>query len=137
MWINILFVALLVLGTVFVFNRQTPSSQDKWLDETKKHSFDGLFEYVKIKLNDMTKTNIQSMGLSKERYEREIFKRSELITSLRRCVYGSLKDKEYVKDVIYTILKDSYVTAENIDYFLPFNYLGRLSAVDKFDILLY
>ncbi len=137
MIINILTILLLVLGTVIYFRLKAPSSQERWLYEAEKYTLDGVLTYVKHRINELTRTNIVGMGLSGEAYRREIFKRSELRTALRRCVYGSLQDKQYVKDIIYDLLIDSYIDETTIDQVIPFNYINRLSVVDKFDVILY
>ncbi len=137
MIINIVTILLLVLGTIIYFRLKSPSSEERWLYEAEKYTMDSVLSYIKHRINDLTRTNIVGMGLSGEAYRREIFKRSELRTALRRCVYGSLQDKQYVKDIIYDLLVDSYIDEKTIDQVIPFNYVNRLSVIDKFDIILY
>ncbi len=116
---------------------RSPSSSEMWMSEVQKYTFEGIYDYVKQSINSRTKSNIEAMGLSSEAYKRELYKRSELITALRRCVYGSTKDKQFVKDVIYDILMESYINEETIEQIIPFSSLNRLSIIDQFDIILY
>ncbi len=134
---SVITIIVLIILSLYLLLRRKPSSKENWINQTQKYSFDGIFEYVKTEINEMTKSSIGDMGLSKEAYQRELYKRSELITSLRRCVYGSARDKQFVKAVIVDILKNSYLKADNIEQFLPFNNSVRLNANDKFDIILY
>ncbi len=137
MLLNILTIVILIIATAWYFRSQSSSSRERWISEAEKYTYNSVLEYVKQAINDMTRTNIDSLGLSKEAHDREIFKRSELITALRRCVYGSLQDKQYVKDIIYDILVDSYIDENTINQVIPFDYVNRLSVIDKFDIILY
>ncbi len=129
-------ISLLIIS-LFLIIRQRPSSKERWINQAEKYSFRGLLEYVKLELNEMTRSTISDIGLSAEAKQRELYKRSELINALRRSVYGGSRDKHYVKAVIVDILANSYVNAQNIDSFIAFNNSGRLSAMDKFDIILY
>ncbi len=137
MLLNIITIAILIIATIIYFRSRSSTSRERWIREAEQYSFDSVLQYVKQTINEMTRTNIDSLALSKEAYDREIFKRSELITALRRCVYGSLQDKQYVKEIIYDILVDSYLDEQSINQIIPFNYINRLSAIDKFDIVLY
>ncbi len=137
MLLNGIAVVILILITAGYFRSQSSSSREQWINEAEKYTYQHVLAYVKQAINDMTRTNIDSLGLSKEAYDREIFKRSELIMALRRCVYGSLQDKQYVKDIIYDILIESYIDEKNINQIIPFDYVNRLSVIDKFDIILY
>ncbi len=137
MLLNTLTIVILIFLTIWYFKSRSSSSRERWINEAEKYTYRHVLEYVKQAINDMTRTNIDSLGLSKEAYDREIFKRSELITALRRCVYGSLQDKQYVKDIIFDILVDSYIDEHNINQIIPFDYVNRLSVIDKFDIVLY
>ncbi len=137
MILNIATIGILILGTILFFHSKSTTSRERWIREAERYTFESVLQYVKQTINEMTRTNIDSLALSKEAYEREIFKRSELITALRRCVYGSLQDKQYVKEIIYDILIDSYLDEQSINQIISFDYVNRLSVIDKFDIVLY
>ncbi len=134
---TVITILCLLLLSLFLLLRKRPSSQDVWISAAQKYTFLGIYDYVKTEINEMTRSSIGDMGLSSDAYQRELYKRSELITSLRRCVYGSVRDKQFVKSVIFDILKNSYLNTENIDKIIAFNNAVRLTAGDKFDIILY
>ncbi len=135
--LNILTIGILAIITVLYFRSKSSTSRERWIREAEQYTFESVLQHVKQEINEMARTNIDNLALSKEAYDREIFKRSELITALRRCVYGSLQDKQYVKEIIYDILVDSYLNEKNINQIIPFDYGNRLSPIDKFDIVLY
>lgn len=134
---NIITLLALLAISALVLKMRAPSSKELWMNEAHQYSFEGIYDYVKASVQERTRTNLEGMGLSKEAYQRELYKRSELITSLRRCVFGSTKDKQFVKDVIYDILANSFLDEDKIDAIIPFGSPSRMSTTDRFDILLY
>ncbi|MCK8060832.1 MULTISPECIES: Flp pilus assembly complex ATPase component TadA [unclassified Fusibacter] len=136
--ISVLILTLaLSVFTYFVFFSSSRASSETWLVEAEKYTVSGVLEMVKQSINNMTKTNLDVAGLSTEAYKRELSKRSELMSALKRCVHGSIKDKRFVKDVIFDILDNSYITESTIDDVIPFTSAQRLSVIDQFDILLH
>lgn len=111
-----------------------PSSYSKQQD---KYSFDVLVRFIKDAINDMTRTNLYELGLTEEEFKRRLNKRSALKKALKNCSYGSLVDKEYVKDFIRDILSSSYLTSQTINHVIHFERPSFLSIQDKFEILLH
>ena len=78
-------------------------------------------EFVKKRLNEITKVNLYDIGLSEEELKRRKQKKYELKKALKGCTYGDVNDKKYVKELIYDLLQKEYgVTEENISKSIPF-----------------
>ena len=128
-----------IIGLLLYFERQSGQGTvgKKVINDTAKYQLDQLTIYVKDAINDLTRTNLYELGLSDEAFKRRLNKRSELKKALKNCTYGSVHDKEYVKDFILDLLKKEYVTPKTVDQILPFTRPQFLSSQDKFEILLY
>ncbi|KEO82782.1 Flp pilus assembly complex ATPase component TadA [Tumebacillus flagellatus] len=140
-WINILLiVAVLLLVGVFVFFKLTEKKDlpDKKVTDERKFTLDALTEYVKRTLHEMTNSNLYDLGLSAEEFRRRKNKRAELKKALKGCTSGDINDKNYVKFFIFDLLLKTYgLNDTNINLVIPFEDRQRLTAQDKFEILLY
>lgn len=77
-------------------------------------------------------------GLNQAEIEQRLRSKNELRKALRNCVYGDRAAKTYVKDFIKDILIKKYkISNENIDEIISFYHVSKLTAQDKFEILLY
>ena len=95
-------------------------------------------EFVKKRLDEITKINLYDIGLSEEELKRRKNKKYELKKALKGCTYGDVNDKKYVKELIFDLLEKEYGVSEtNISKAIPFDIPSLLTAQDKFDILLY
>ena len=95
-------------------------------------------EFVKKRLDEITKVNLYDIGLSEEELKRRKNKKYELKKALKGCTYGDVNDKKYVKELIFDLLAKEYgVTETNISKAIPFDIPSLLTAQDKFDILIY
>ncbi|NJD01831.1 MAG: pilus assembly protein CpaF [Ruminiclostridium sp.] len=93
--------------------------------------------YVSATIDEVTKKGISDAGLTPEEYEKRENKRKRLQQSLKDCTYGSVPDKQFVKDFISDLLEKAYgIDKSNIDLIISFNKDEYLTAIDKFDILL-
>ncbi len=99
--------------------------------------FEVLLEKVKTEINDTMRKDLMKKGMSKESYERSLRNRSKFIDALKKCKFGSDSDKQFVKDVIYEIIRTRLITESTINSIIEFDTPIKMSAVDKFDILLY
>lgn len=71
-------------------------------------------------------------------YENRHEARQELLLqALRRCTYGALPDKAYVKSVISEIIEHPDLEQERVLSLLPFESPSLLSPMDCFDALLF
>ncbi len=97
-----------------------------------------MIEFVKRRLDEITKINLYDIGLSEEELKRRKNKKYELKKALKGCTYGDVNDKKYVKELIYDLLAKEYGVDEiNISTAIQFDSPSLLTAQDKFDILLY
>lgn len=102
-----------------------------------QYKLESIVEYVKEAINEITRTNLYELGLEAEEFKKRLNKRSELKKALRNCTFGSLEDKEYVKDFIFEVLQKNYIKEKDINLVIPFNQGNRLTPQDKFEILVY
>jgi len=106
--------------------------------DDKTYTIDMMVEYVKKRLDEITKINLYDIGLSEEELKRRKNKKYELKKALKGCTYGDVNDKKYVKELMFDILQREYgVTESNISKAISFDIPSLLTAQDKFDILIY
>ncbi len=106
--------------------------------DDKTYTIEKMTEFVKKRLDEITKINLYDIGLSEEELKRRKNKKYELKKALKGCTYGDVNDKKYVKELIFDILQKEYgVTESNISKAIPFDIPSLLTAQDKFDILIY
>lgn len=138
--INILYIliliSILIMITMFAIIKTKGTSNYDSI-ELDKNTIEGLLEIIKSEFNDLSRSSLDERGLSPILYERNLKMRTQLMYSLKRCVYGSINDKQYVKDVIYDILNKKYVNEENVDEIVNFTNPSLLSYQDMFDIIIY
>lgn len=136
----ILVVIGLAVGLLYYYVKK---KKDEKVEETidvdeKTYTLDKMKDFVKKRLNEITKVNLYDIGLSEEELKRRKNKKYELKKALKGCTYGDVHDKKYVKELIYDILEKEYeVTETNISKAIPFDIPSLLTAQDKFDILIY
>ena len=133
-------VVLLVAGyTVFYIIKKKKNAQveEKINVDDKTYTIEMMIEFVKKRLDEITKINLYDIGLSEEEIKRRKNKKYELKKALKGCTYGDVNDKRYVKELIYDLLEKEYgVTETNISKAIPFDIPSLLTAQDKFDILI-
>ena len=106
--------------------------------DDKTYTLDMMKEFVKKRLDEITKVNLYDIGLSEEELKRRKNKKYELKKALKGCTYGDVNDKKYVKELIYDLLATEYgVDETNVSQAIPFDTPSLLTAQDKFDILIY
>ena len=106
--------------------------------DDKTYTLDVMKEFVKKRLDEITKVNLYDIGLSEEELKRRKNKKYELKKALKGCTYGDVNDKKYVQELIFDLLSSEYgVDETNISKAIPFDIPSLLTAQDKFDILIY
>ena len=106
--------------------------------EDKAFTVEGMIDFVKSRLDEITKVNLYDVGLSEEELKRRKAKKYELRKALKGCTYGDVNDKKYVKELIFDLLSKEYgVNEANISRAINFDTPSLLSPQDKFDILIY
>ncbi|MFB5679169.1 pilus assembly protein CpaF [Paenibacillus terreus] len=135
--IGILLTALLSYLIYKLRHPQAMRKEKKKPEDMERYSIKQMTQYIKDKFNEMTGANLYDLALDLEDFNRQKHMRTELKAALKGCNSGDLYDKMYVKDLIYDLLiRDYGMNERNADYVLPFDEPGKLTARDKFDILM-
>lgn len=88
--------------------------------------------------NQILRSNVLESRLNKTEVEKRIRHKKQLRTALRECAYGNSKSKIFVKDYMKELFLNKFqITKETINQVLPFDQRNKLSAQDKFEIMLY
>lgn len=136
--INILYaIVLLATMSLLFLLFQKKQEVPKAIEEKANVDIYDLIDYVKSEINKSMRSNLKNIGLSEEAYKRQLRNRSKFMEALKKCIWGSDNDKEYVKDVIFDILRNGYINEEIMNSVISFENPIKLTAIDKFDILLY
>ena len=136
--ILIIFV-LAIVGMLYMLNKKKNAQVEQVVEkDDKTYTLDKMRDYVKKRIDEITKINLYDIGLSEEELKRRKNKKYALKKALKGCTYGDVNDKKYVKELISDILSKEYgVDETNISDAIPFDMPSLLTAQDKFDILIY
>ena len=143
MIVNIILSVLVLLIAMYVIYRNIKKKKEAEVEkqievDDKTYTIDMMIEFVKKRLDEITKINLYDIGLSEEELKRRKNKKYELKKALKGCTYGDVNDKKYVKEIIYDLLLQEYgVDETNISKSIPFDIPSLLTPQDKFDILIY
>ena len=134
-------VVILVAGIFIYFHTKAKKNAEivtKIDVDDQTYTLKQMMDFVKRRLDEITKINLYDIGLSEEELKRRKAKKYELKKALKGCTYGDVNDKKYVKELMYDLLSKEYgVTEMNISKAIPFDVPSLLSSQDKFDILIY
>lgn len=138
----ILIVVVIAIAGYAVYHsikkKQTAEVEVQVDVDDKTYTIEKMIEFVKKRLDEITKINLYDIGLSEEELKRRKNKKYELKKALKGCTYGDVNDKKYVKELIFDLLEKEYgVTESNVSKAIPFDIPSLLTAQDKFDILIY
>ncbi len=141
MWIDALLISVILLITgslIFKSLRLKEEETSKSEEEEDRLSLEKITEFVKEEFNELLKSNIYMMNLSREEYSKRVTQRAQLRRALKHCAYGDLNSKEYIKSYIRDMLVNSYeIQEDNIDKAISFENSYNLTGQDKFEICLY
>ena len=126
-------------GIMYFLKEKKEAPTDTKMDvDDKTYTIEKMQQFIKKRLDEITKVNLYDIGLSEEELKRRKNKKYELKKALKGCTYGDVNDKKYVKELIYDLLAKEYdVNEANISKAIPFDIPSLLTPQDKFDILLY
>ena len=134
-------VVLIIGGVALIFwlkNKQNAEVVQEIEKDDKTYTLEKMRDYVKKRLDEITKINLYDIGLSEEELKRRKNKKYALKKALKGCTYGDVNDKKYIKELIYDMLYNEYgVNETNVSKAIPFDVPSLLTAQDKFDIILY
>lgn len=143
MFLNII-ITIAILGVAFAIitkkikDMQNAKVVENVVVDDKTYTLEKMIDFVKRRLDEITKVNLFDLGLSEEELKRRKNKKYELKKALKGCTYGDVNDKKYVKELIYDLLSKEYgVDETNVSKAIPFDVPSLLTAQDKFDIILY
>ena len=99
--INILLILLVfivgALLVIYYINKNKNAEVEKEVDQDDQtYTLDKMREYVKKRLDEITKVNLYDIGLSEEELKRRKNKKYALKKALKGCTYGDINDKKYV-----------------------------------------
>ena len=142
MFFNYLLIGILVIGLLvfigYLFSKSDSSVVQDVQKEGRIYSVERMTEFIKARMDEITRTNLYDIGLSEDELKRRKNKKYELKKALKNCTYGDVNDKKYVKELIFDLLHREYgVNQVNITNAIDFDNPDKLSTNDKFDILLY
>ena len=141
MTILLCIVVFIIGGMALIFwlkNKQNEEVEQEIEKDDKTYTLEKMRDYVKKRLDEITKINLYDIGLSEEELKRRKSKKYALKKALKGCTYGDINDKRYVKELISDLLSKEYgVDETNISKAIPFDVPSLLSAQDKFDIIIY
>ena len=143
MILNIVLILAVVLVFVYLVYRNVQKKKNEEVEklvdvDDQTYTLQKMTEYIKKRLDEITKINLYDLGLTEEELKRRKNKKYELKKALKGCTYGDVNDKKYVKELIYDILSKEYgVDETNISKSIPFDIPSLLTAQDKFDIIIY
>ena len=139
--IVLIIVVLAIAGyaVFYVIKKKKNAEVEATLNvDDKTYTIEMMTDFVKRRLDEITKINLYDIGLSEEELKRRKNKKYELKKALKGCTYGDVNDKRYVKELIYDLLEKEYgVTETNISKAIPFDIPSLLTPQDKFDILIH
>ena len=138
--IILILMVLIIFGILVYYVIKKNKNAQEEIQEVDEKSFtlDEMLEFIKQRLDEITKVNLYDIGLSEEELKRRKAKKYELRKALKGCTYGDVNDKKYVKELIYDLLYKEYGVNEiNISKAIPFDVPSLLTAQDKFDIIIH
>ena len=137
--LTIVVLVVAVLAVFYYIKKKKNQEVETTINvDDKTYTLDVMKEFVKRRLDEITKVNLYDIGLSEEELKRRKNKKYELKKALKGCTYGDVNDKKYVQELIYDLLSSEYgVDETNISKAIPFDIPSLLTAQDKFDILIY
>ena len=138
----ILIVAVIGIAILVIYYYINAKKKAEVVDvidvDDQTYTLSKMIEFVKRRLDEITKINLYDIGLSEEELKRRKNKQYELKKALKGCTYGDVNDKKYVKELIYDLLSKEYGVDEmNISKSIPFDAPSLLTPQVKFDILIY
>ena len=140
---NILLMIVVIIsavaGLIYWLNKNKNAEVEQEIERDEKtYTLETMKNYIKKRLDEITKVNLYDIGLSEEELKRRKNKKYALKKALKGCTYGDVNDKRYVKELISDLLAKEYgVNESNISSAIPFDMPSLLTSQDKFDILIY
>ena len=133
---NILLVIVVLVAAIgaivyYIKKKEKEPVEEEIVKEDKTYDLEQMQDFVKKRLDEITKVNLYDIGLSEEELKRRKNKKYELKKALKGCTYGDVNDKKYVKELIFDLLSQEYgINETNISKAIPFD-VPSLLRVNK------
>ena len=106
---NILLVIVVLVAAIgaivyYIKKKEKEPVEEEIVKEDKTYDLEQMQDFVKKRLDEITKVNLYDIGLSEEELKRRKNKKYELKKALKGCTYGDVNDKKYVKELIFDLL---------------------------------
>ena len=142
MFFNYLLISIIVVALFvfigYLFSKSESTVVQDMQKEGRIYTIEKMTEFIKARMDEITRTNLYDIGLSEDELKRRKNKKYELKKALKNCTYGDVNDKKYVKELIFDLLHREYgVNQVNITNAIDFDNIEKLTTNDKFDILIY
>ena len=82
----------------FVKRNKNAEVEEEVQKDEKTYTLDEMRDYIKKRLDEITKVNLYDIGLSEEELKRRKNKKYALKKALKGCTYGDVNDKRYEKE---------------------------------------
>ena len=136
--IIVIFIVAILSVLYYIKKNKNAEVEQEIEKDDKTYTLEKMRDYVKKRLDEITKINLYDIGLSEEELKRRKNKKYALKKALKGCTYGDVNDKRYVKELISDLLSKEYgIDETNISNAIPFDIPSLLTSQDKFDILIY
>ena len=97
-----------------------------------------LIKCVGDEFNGILRANLYEIGLNEEEQLKIKKRKREMRTALKNCGIGDMDSKNYIKNCIKDILlKKLNINEGNINEYIAFSNVEKLSSREKFDIILH
>jgi pilus assembly protein CpaF len=138
---NEFLIAVILIGLFafcVLYYRKNRTLPDQSAADEDRYSIAAILLFVREAFNDILKTNLYDMNITREEFNKRVHNRNQLRKALKTCTYGDMNSKNYIRDFIKDILVKSYhIDEENINQIISFDNPKELTVQDKFEILLY
>ena len=114
--IIVIFVVAIMAVLYYINKNKNAEVEQEIEKDDKTYTLEKMRDYVKKRLDEITKINLYDIGLSEEELKRRKNKKYALKKALKGCTYGDVNDKRYVKELIADLLSKEYGVDES--YFL-------------------
>lgn len=132
--LSVLLITAVSITIYYIFKGKTEYEDNK----EKIYSLDYLCDYFKIMINSIINMDLDVLNLNKKDLENRRTLKKSLSNAIRKCSQGDLNAKMIVlARAKYSILNNLNLTEDEIDNIIPFGNKDRLTARDKFEILMY
>ena len=106
MIVNIILILVILVAVVgfivhYISKKKKEEPEVAINVDDKTYTLQKMTEYVKKRLDEITKINLYDIGLSEEELKRRKNKKYELKKALKGCTYGDVNDKKYVFTIFY------------------------------------